>query len=77
MIEESEVERLKAVDAVRSKYEETLLPQMQELQRQVQKLQESQSPTSAPGDGKPVEPDEQVSKEATGSIESTKGGGLQ
>ena len=39
----------------------------------MQKLQELQSPTSAPGDGKPVEPDEQVSKEATGSTESTKG----
>ena len=51
MIEESEVERLKAVNAVRSKYEETLLPPMQELQWQVQKLQELQSPTSAPGDG--------------------------
>ena len=70
MIKESEVEWLKAVNAVCSKCEETLLPQMQELKRQVQKLQ---SPTSAPGDRKPVEPDKQVSKEATGSIESTKG----
>ena len=31
IMEESEVEQLKAVDAVRSRYEETLLPQMQEL----------------------------------------------
>jgi hypothetical protein len=36
------------VDAIRTKYEETLQPQMQELQRQVQKLQESQGHTSAP-----------------------------
>ena len=35
MIEESEVERLKAVNAVHSKYQETLLPQ---------KLQESTLP---------------------------------
>ena len=29
MMEESQVERLKAVDAIRTKYEETLLPQVQ------------------------------------------------
>ena len=48
MIEESQVERLKAVDAISTKYEETLLPQMQELQQQVWKLQESQSRTTVP-----------------------------
>ena len=40
MIEESQVERLKAVDTIRTKYEETLL---QELQQQVRELQELQS----------------------------------
>ena len=54
VMEEAQVERLKAVDSVRTKYEETLLPQIQELQRQVQKLQESQSHTSASGEGKPA-----------------------
>ena len=72
MMEESEVERLKAVDAIRMKYEETLLLQMQELQQQVQKLQESQSKTSALEAEKLAEPDEQVSEETTGSIEGTR-----
>ena len=53
VIEEAQVERLKAVDSVRTKYEETLLPQIQELQRQVQKLQ---SHTSMSEEGKPVVP---------------------
>ena len=39
MLEEGEVERLKAVEAVRSKFEDTLLLQVQELQRQVAELQ--------------------------------------
>ena len=41
VMEESELERLKAVDAIRSKYEETFMRQVQELQKQVQELQSS------------------------------------
>ena len=41
VIEESELERLKAVDAIRSKYEETFMQQVQELQKQVRELQSS------------------------------------
>ena len=38
-MEESELERLRAVDEIRSKYEETFLRQVRELQKQVQALQ--------------------------------------
>ena len=38
-MEESELERLRAVDEIRSKYEETFLWQVRELQKQVQALQ--------------------------------------
>ena len=41
VMEESELERLKAVNAIRSKYEETFMQQVQELQKQVQELQSS------------------------------------
>ena len=39
-MEESELERLKAVDAVRSKHKETFLQRVQQLQRQMQELQD-------------------------------------
>jgi hypothetical protein len=41
VIEESEIEQLKAVDAMR-KYEETFMQQVQELQKQVRVLQSSE-----------------------------------
>ena len=41
VMEEAELERLRAVEAVRSKYEEKFLQQVQELQRQVRDLQSS------------------------------------
>lgn len=43
VMEEAEAERLKAVDAVRAKYEDTLTQQVQELQRQMQQLQSRSS----------------------------------
>ena len=58
MMEESQVERLNAVDDTRMKYDMLL----QELQQQVQKLQESQSCTSAPEEEELAESDKQVSK---------------
>ena len=51
VMKEAELERLRAVEAVRSKYEEKFLQQVQELQRQVRDLQSSVKVTTSGGNG--------------------------
>ena len=55
-MEEAELERLRAVEAVRSKYEERFLQQVQELQRQVRDLQSSVKVTTSGGNGSHTRP---------------------
>ena len=71
VLEEGELERLKAVEAVRVKFEDALLQQVQELQRQVAKLQSPTSDGSAPGnhDNPSKETTEKSTNQSTNKVE--------
>ena len=70
-LEEGELERLKAVEAVRAKLEDALLQQVQELQRQVAKLQSPTSDGSAPAnhDDPSKETTEKSTNQSTSKVE--------
>ena len=62
VMEELKLERLKAVDAVRSKYEDRFLQQVQELQRQMQELQDCRKVKASGKNGNHKQP---LTKETT------------